>query len=238
MGRAHEVRKADMAKTAAMKSAIYGRAAKEIYMAAKQGGTDPNANLALRSAIDKAKSKQVPTDTIERAIKKAAGVSNESFLSNRYEGYGPGNVAIIVDSLTSNVNRAIAEIKDVFKKNDGKIGVSGSVSHMFQATSVFAFDSFTTEEILEKLMELDIPVNDVFSQEEMTFVYAPFAAFNQVRQALDNIGVKEYKIAETTMLPNDEVQITDVDKKASFNRLIDRLNELEDVQEVYHNFTE
>ncbi|AXK51437.1 YebC/PmpR family DNA-binding transcriptional regulator [Spiroplasma alleghenense] len=235
MGRAHEVRKADMAKTAAMKSAIYGRAAKEIYMAAKQGGTDPNANLALRSAIDKAKSKQVPTDTIERAIKKAAGADNESFISNRYEGYGPGNVAIIVDSLTSNVNRAIAEIKDVFKKNDGKIGVSGSVSHMFQATSVFAFEGFDVEAVLEYLMEADAAVNDVVKQNNLTFVYAPFAAFNQVRQTLDKMGVSEYKVAETTMLPNDEVSIDDEEKKKSFEKLIDRLNELEDVQDVYHN---
>ncbi|WP_338971728.1 YebC/PmpR family DNA-binding transcriptional regulator [Spiroplasma endosymbiont of Panorpa germanica] len=235
MGRAHEVRKADMAKTAAMKSAIYGRAAKEIYMAAKQGGVDPNANLALRSAIDKAKSKQVPTDTIERALKKAAGSDSESFISNRYEGYGPGNVAIIVDSLTSNVNRAIAEIKDVFKKNDGKIGVSGSVSHLFQSASVFAFEGFDVEAVLEAMMEFEAPVNDVVKQGDLTFVYATFAGFNQVRQCLDKIGVSEYKVAETTMLANDEVVINDEEKKKNFEKLIDRLNELEDVQDVYHN---
>ncbi|WP_338985423.1 YebC/PmpR family DNA-binding transcriptional regulator [Spiroplasma endosymbiont of Diplazon laetatorius] len=235
MGRAHEVRKASMEKTAAMKSAIYGRASKEIYMAAKAGSKDPEANLALRSAIDKAKSKQVPADVIQRAIKKAEGGDADNYTSNRYEGYGPGNSMIIVDSLTNNVNRAIAEIRDAFNKNGGKIANSGAVSHSFQASSVFVFEGKTVEEVLELLMETDCEVNDVVEEDEFTVVYAPFQAFNSVKTALDNAGIKEYKMAETTMLADEMMTISDSEEKAKFDKLMDRLNELEDVQDIYHN---
>ncbi|AGR40948.1 YebC/PmpR family DNA-binding transcriptional regulator [Spiroplasma taiwanense] len=235
MGRAHEVRKQSMEKTAAMKSAIYGRASKEIYMAAKNGSKDPEANLALRSAIDKAKSKQVPVDVIQRAIKKAEGMDGEIFFSNRYEGYGPGNSMIIVDSLTSNVNRAIAEIRDAFNKNGGKIATSGAVSHSFQATSIFALEGQTVEEILEFLMIEECDVNDVFEDEEMLLVYAPFQEFNKVKITLDKFGIKDYKMAETTMLADENIVITDNEAKIKFDKLINRLNELEDVQDIYHN---
>ncbi|QGS51707.1 YebC/PmpR family DNA-binding transcriptional regulator [Spiroplasma tabanidicola] len=235
MGRAHEVRKQSMEKTAAMKSAIYGRAAKEIYMAAKSGSADPDSNLALRSAIDKAKSKQVPADVIQRAIKRASGGDAENYTSNRYEGYGPGNSMIIVDSLTTNVNRAIAEIRDAFNKNGGKIANSGSVSHSFQATSLFAFEGKSVEEVLELLMESDCEVNDVVEEEGLTIVYAPFNSFNSVKQVLDNIGIGDYKIAETIMLADENIKIEDEEAVANFEKLINKLNELEDVQNVYHN---
>ncbi|AUB31367.1 YebC/PmpR family DNA-binding transcriptional regulator [Spiroplasma floricola] len=235
MGRAHEVRKASMEKTAAMKSAIYGRASKEIYMAAKAGSKDPEANLALRSAIDKAKSKQVPADVIQRAIKKAEGGDADNYTSNRYEGYGPGNSMIIVDSLTNNVNRAIAEIRDAFNKNGGKIANSGAVSHSFQATSIFAFENKSVEEILELLMETDCEVNDVLEEEGLTVVYAPFQAFNAIKTALDNVGIKDYKMAETTMLADEMITIVNSEEKAKFDKLMDKLNELEDVQDIYHN---
>lgn len=235
MGRAHEVRKQSMAKTAAMKSAIYGRASKEIYMAAKNGSSDPEANLALRSAMDKAKSKQVPAEVIQRAIKKAEGGDAESFTANRYEGYGPGNSMIIVDSLTNNVNRAIAEIRDAFNKNGGKIGQTGAVSHSFQAVSIFAFENKTVEEILELLMEADVEVNDVTEDEGVVEVIAPFQSFNGVKTVLDQAGIKEYKVAETTMLADSRMVISEADVRAQFEKLIDKLNELEDVQDVYHN---
>ncbi len=235
MGRAHEVRKASMEKTAAMKSAIYGRASKEIYMAAKAGSKDPDSNLALRSAIDKAKSKQVPADVIQRAIKKAEGGDADNYTSNRYEGYGPGNSMIIVDSLTNNVNRAIAEIRDAFNKNGGKIANSGAVSHSFQAVSIFAFDQKNVEQTLELLMETDCEVNDVVEEENMTVIYAPFNSFNQVKKTLDSAGVNNYNIAETTMLADEMITITDNEIKINFEKLIEKLNQLEDVQDIYHN---
>ncbi|WP_338970505.1 YebC/PmpR family DNA-binding transcriptional regulator [Spiroplasma endosymbiont of Labia minor] len=235
MGRAHEVRKASMAKSAAAKSALNGRAAKEIYMAAKNGVADPNANLALRSAIDKAKSKQIPSDVIKRAIDRAAGGDAEAYVSNRYEGYGPGSTAIIVDSLTSNVNRAIAEIRDAFNKNGGKLGQNGSVSHMFNATSIFEFEGKTLEETLEYLMEKEVEVNDVIEDNGNIIVYAPFSSFSEVKQALDEFGIKNYKTAETIMTSENKIIVNDTEELSKFEKLLNKLNELEDVQAVYHN---
>lgn len=235
MGRAHEVRKQSMAKTAAMKSAIYGRAAKEIYMAAKSGSSDLEANLSLRSAVDKAKSNQVPLDIIQRAIKKAEGGDGENLISNRYEGYGPGNSMIIVDSLTNNVNRAIAEIRDTFNKNNGKLAQSGAVSHSFQAKSLFAFKGKTVEEILELLINANLEVNDVIDDEDMVEIIAPFELFNNIKTILDKIGIINYNVAETTMIANDNIKISDNIIKEQFEKLIDKLNELEDVQNIYHN---
>ncbi|AKX34458.1 transcriptional regulator [Spiroplasma litorale] len=238
MGRAHEVRKQSMAKTAAMKSALYGRCSKEIYMAAKNGTKDVESNLALRSAVDKAKSKQVPADVIQRAIKKAEGNSTDNFISNRYEGYGPGNSMIIVESLTNNVNRAIAEIRDVFNKNGGKIATSGSVSHSFTPSSIFGFSGHNVEQVLELLMEEECEVNDVVEEDELVIVYAPLNSFNSVKKALDKLEIKNYEIAETTMLANEVIKITEDEAKQKFEKLIDRLNELEDVQNVFHNVEE
>jgi YebC/PmpR family DNA-binding regulatory protein len=236
MGRAHEVRAASMAKTAAKKSAANGRAAKEIYMLAKRGGADPSANLALRAAIDKAKSNQIPGDVIQRALKKAEGNDNENFIENRYEGYGPGSVAIIVDSLTSNVNRAIAEIRDTFNKNHGKLASStGSVSFLFQKLAVFDFEGFDVETILETLMEQEIEVNDVVEDEGIISVLAPFQEFSTVKSALDQLGVKEYLTAEIKMIPDQTIVIADLEDQANLKKLLDKLDELEDVQAIYHN---
>ena len=234
MGRAHEVRAASMAKTAAKKSAANGRAAKEIYMLAKQGGTDPTANLALRAAIDKAKSNQIPTDVINRAIKRAEGGDAENYVENRYEGYGPGGVAIIVDSLTSNVNRAIAEIRDAFNKKHGKLGSAGSVAFLFQNVALFSFEG-NQEAILMDLLERDVDVLDVSLDDDVVIVKAPFTSFAVVKQALDEIGVKEYLAAETRMVPEEVVVINDQETKDQLNQLLDKLDELEDVQAVYHN---
>jgi YebC/PmpR family DNA-binding regulatory protein len=235
MGRAHEVRKQSMEKTAAMKSAIYGRAAKEIYMAAKNG-SDPSANLALRSAIDKAKSNQVPADVIQRAIKRAEGGDAESYAENHYEGYGAGGSMVIVDSLTSNVNRAIAEIRDAFNKNGGKIAQTGAVSHSFNSISLFIFAATNkdVEATLELLMETDAEVNDVFEEDENTVIYGAFQSFNVIKKALDDAGITEYVKAETTMIPSEYVDLNEEDK-AKFEKMINKLNELEDVQNVYHN---
>ncbi|KNG79399.1 YebC/PmpR family DNA-binding transcriptional regulator [Mycoplasma sp. HU2014] len=234
MGRAHEVRAASMAKTAAKKSAANGRAAKEIYMAAKQGGTDPNSNLTLRSVIDKAKANQIPRDVIERAIKRVAGGDAENYVANRYEGMGPGNVAIIVDALTSNVNRAAASIREVFNKNHGNS--EGKVSFLFEDASIFVFKNKTVEEVLEGLMLAEVDVNDVVSEDGNIVVYAPFKSFASVKKTLDELGVEEYIVAETKMIPTDErIVITDEEIKKQLQTLLDKLDDLEDVQNVYHN---
>ncbi|ATZ21790.1 YebC/PmpR family DNA-binding transcriptional regulator [Mesoplasma tabanidae] len=234
MGRAHEVRAASMAKTAAKKSAANGRASKEIYMAAKAGGTDPSSNLALRALIDKAKSNQIPKEVIDRAVKRASGGDAENYVSNRYEGMGPGNTAIIVDALTSNVNRAAANIREVFNKNNGN--PEGKVAFMFEEVSMFAFKGKTEEEILEQLMLSEVDVNDVEVEEDMVIVTAPYKSFNAVKHSLDELGIEEYLISEIKLIPTDDyIEVADSELKQQLQILLDKLDELEDVQNVYHN---
>ncbi|AOQ22268.1 YebC/PmpR family DNA-binding transcriptional regulator [Mycoplasma capricolum subsp. capripneumoniae] len=234
MGRAHEVRAASMAKTAAKKSAANGRAAKEIYMAAKQGGIDPNSNLALRSVIDKAKANQIPRDVIERAIKRVAGGDAENYVSNRYEGIGPSNVAILVDTLTSNVNRAAAMIREVFNKNKGN--PDGKVSFLFEDVAMFAFKNKKEDEVLEALMSDEVEINDLICEDETIIIYAPFKAYNSVKHSLDKLNIEEYLISEIRAIPIDKrIEIKDEQTKLQLQTLLDKLDELEDVQNVYHN---
>ncbi|MDP4040216.1 YebC/PmpR family DNA-binding transcriptional regulator [Mycoplasma mycoides] len=234
MGRAHEVRAASMAKTAAKKSAANGRAAKEIYMAAKQGGTDPNSNLVLRSVIDKAKANQIPRDVIERAIKRAAGGDAENYVSNRYEGIGPSNVAILVDTLTSNVNRAAAMIREVFNKNKGN--PDGKVSFLFEDVAMFAFKNKKEDEVLEALMSDEVEINDLICEDDTIIIYAPFKAYNSVKHSLDKLNIDEYLISEIRAIPIDKrIEIKDEQAKLQLQTLLDKLDELEDVQNVYHN---
>ncbi|WP_434324833.1 YebC/PmpR family DNA-binding transcriptional regulator [Mycoplasma capricolum] len=234
MGRAHEVRAVSMAKTAAKKSAANGRAAKEIYMAAKQGGIDPNSNLSLRSVIDKAKANQIPRDVIERAIKRAAGGDAENYVSNRYEGIGPSNVAILVDTLTSNVNRAAAMIREVFNKNKGN--PDGKVSFLFEDVAMFAFKNKKEDEVLEALMSDEVEINDLICEDETIIIYAPFKAYNSVKHSLDKLNIDEYLISEIRAIPIDKrIEIKDEQAKLQLQTLLDKLDELEDVQNVYHN---
>src|SRR5690606_39206032 len=137
MGRAFQNRKESMAKTAAVKTKVYSKYGREIYVCAKAGGTDPSGNLSLRSLIDRAKKDQVPSHVIEKALDKAKGGTGEDFSTARYEGFGPGNSMVIVDCLTDNANRTIGDIRTCFNKTKSKLGTSGTVSHMFDHSAIF-----------------------------------------------------------------------------------------------------
>ncbi|AGM26313.1 hypothetical protein SSYRP_v1c07230 [Spiroplasma syrphidicola EA-1] len=234
MGRAFEVRKQSMAATSAKKAVLYNRMAREIYLAAREGSPDPTANLALRNAIDKAKSKQVPKDVIERAIKKASGNDNDNYQAIRYEGYGPGGSAIIVETLTNNVNRAVAEVRNCFTKTGGKLGVSGAVTHLFDHLALFAFTKHSVDEVFEQLLLADCDVNDVVDEEDQVVVYAPATAFNAVKTVLDSMGISDFAMAEITMLAQEEITLAG-EEKERFEKLLNMLDECDDVQEVYHN---
>ena len=160
MGRAFEVRKHAMAKTAAAKTKLYSRYGKEIYMSAK-GNPDPEINDELKRMIEKAKKDQIPNDVINRAIEKAKGGSGENYTSVRYEGFGPSNSLFIVECLTDNVNRTISEVRNCFTKSNSKLGVSGSVTHMFNEQAVFAIKDVSEDEILEIVIENDIDVLEI-----------------------------------------------------------------------------
>lgn len=234
MGRAYEVRKNSMAATAAAKSAINMRASKEIYMAAKSGIPDPNANLALRSVLEKYKGKGINKDVIERAIKKAAGGEQENYISGRYEGFGAGHVAVIVDSLTSNVKRAFDEIRNVFNKKGGHLGTPGSVVFNFTEAGVIIFKGENVDEVTETLILADVDVNEVIQDEDHVVVNVNPTALNAAKEALNGMGIQDFEQCEITMIPNEKVTVTGEDL-VKFKEMLERLNELEDVQEVYHN---
>ena len=171
MGRAHEVRAKAMAATAAQKSKLYAKFAKEVYIAAKQGVPDVNSNLSLRKAVEKAKMNQVPADVIKRAIEKASGNDNTNYSESFYEGFGPGASTLIIECLTDNPNRTIANVRTCFNKSKSKIGSSGSISFDYKRLSVVSLTGAGEEEVLEALIEKDVCFNDVETDEDMVTIY-------------------------------------------------------------------
>lgn len=237
MGRAHEVRAASMAKTAAIKSKLYSRFGKELYIAAKSGVPDPEMNLALKRKIQEAKSNQVPADVIKRAIDKAKGGSDESYEEARYEGFGPGASTIIVDCLTDNTNRSLTNVKTAFNKAHGaKIGNAGSVSFNYEHVGLFVFPYEDEEGMLDALIAADVDVQELSVEDGVMTVTTPFTDFGKAQDAIENVvGEIEFEVCETTMLPNEYVELTDPEEAAEFQKLLDLLNEVDDVNKVYTN---
>ncbi len=232
MGRHHEVRAAAMAKTGKIKSALYGRASKEAYLAAKQGSPDPNNNLALRAVFEKYRGKSVPKDVFDRAIKKAQGGTAETYNEGRYEFFGPGNSYIVVDTLTDNPNRALVEVRtQVIRKG----GHQGSVIFNFFETGVLSFKGNNRDEVEEALILGDVDVQSVEQDEDLVVVYVAPSAFAQAKEVLASLGITEYEEAEVRLEPNEWIDIDDPEDKRKLEELLDALDELEDVQNVYHN---
>ena len=239
MGRAHEVRAKKIAQTNAAKSALYNRASKEIYLAAKSGVPDPKENLALRSAIEKWKAQHVTRDVIDRAIQKAKSKDAADFIAGRYEGFGPGGVAIMVDTLTDNEKRAFAAVRACFTHHGGKIGNSGSAAFNFVKMGLISFDSDkTVDEIEEDLIMNEVDVQSV-DQDEATFlIQVTPADLDHAREVIMNdfgVGEDDFSTCEVTFVPTgDTVKISDEDRE-KLQKLIDDMDEQEDVQAVYHN---
>ncbi|VEI05672.1 YebC/PmpR family DNA-binding transcriptional regulator [Kurthia zopfii] len=215
-------------------SRINAKFGREIYVAAKSGEPDPVSNSALKVVLERAKTYSVPKHIVDRAIDKAKGNTDEVFEELRYEGFGPNGSMVIVDALSNNVNRTAAEVRTAFNKNGGNMGVSGSVAYMFESTAVFAMEGKTADEVLEILIMADLDARDVFEEEGTTIVYAAPNDFSTVQDALKAEGVEEFSVAEITMLVQNEVELDDASKE-QFEKMIDALEESEDVQEVYHN---
>ncbi|MFC4261058.1 YebC/PmpR family DNA-binding transcriptional regulator [Marinobacter lacisalsi] len=235
MGRAYQNRKDSMAKTAAAKTRVYSKYGREIYVAAKSGGTDPDANLTLRGLIDRAKKDQVPTHVIEKAIDKARGGAGEDFSAARYEGFGPGNCMVIVDCLTDNPNRTFGDVRVCFTKTKSKIGTPGSVSHMFDHCAILAFKGDDEDTVLETLMEADVDVTDIENEEGLITVFAPNTEYNKAKQALTSAfeGL-EFEVDDIQFLPQTTTPVQGEDVEM-FEKFLDMLNDLDDVQNVYHN---
>lgn len=215
-------------------SRVNAKFGREIYVAAKSGEPDPEANRALKVVLERAKTYSVPKHIIEKAIEKAKGGGEESFDELRYEGFGPAGTMIIVDALTNNVNRTASEVRAAFGKNGGNMGVSGSVAYMFDSTAVFGLEGKTADEVLEVLLEADVDARDVFEEDDHVIVYAEPDQFFATQEALKAAGVEEFTVAELSMMPQTEVSLTGEDAE-KFEKLIDVLEDLEDVQSVYHN---
>ena len=234
MGRAYQNRKESMAKTAAMKTAVYSRYSREIYMAAKGGGTDPAANLTLRSLLDRAKKDQVPSHVIEKAIDKAGSGVGEDFQIARYEGFGPGGTMLLIDCLTDNANRTIGEVRPAFTKGKGKMGTPGTVAHMFEHAAVFVFQG-DEESVLECLIMADVDVLEVESEGDSVTVIAPNTEFAKARNALTaEYPDIDFDVDEIQFVPKGETIVTGEDAE-QFEKLLDLLNKCEDVQNVFHD---
>ena len=234
MGRKWNNIKEKKASKDANTSRIYAKFGVEIYVAAKKGEPDPESNRALKVVLERAKTYNVPKAIIDRALEKAKGSGEETYSELRYEGFGPNGSMIIVDALTNNVNRTASDVRAAFNKNGGNMGVAGSVTYMFDATAVFGLTGKTADEVMELLIEADADVRDVFEEDDAVIVYAAPDQFHVVQEAFKSAGVTEFTTAEITMLPQTFVTLPE-EGQAQFDKLIDVLEDLEDVQQVYHN---
>lgn len=235
MGRAYEVRKASMAKTAAAKTKVYSKYGKEIYLAAKNGVADPEMNTDLKRVIEKAKKDQVPNDIIKRAVDKAKSGTGEDYTTITYEGFGPWESTLIVECLTDNVNRSVGEVRAAFTKNNGKLGISGSVSHGYDRFAIVGFKDLSEDEVLEIMMENEVDIQDIEVEEDLTFVYGEPTDFDRIKEALLNKHPKlVLEVAEITYLATENITL-DEEKKTNFLRLLTMLEEVDDVQNIYHN---
>ncbi|MDG2272764.1 MAG: YebC/PmpR family DNA-binding transcriptional regulator [Halioglobus sp.] len=235
MGRAYQNRKDSMAKTSDMKARIYSRYARELYVSAKSGGVDPEGNLSLRGLIERAKRNQVPAHVIEKALDKARGVGGEDFATARYEGFGPAGTMVIVDCLTDNPNRTFGDVRQCFTKAKCKLGSPGSVSHLFDHSAILAFKGGEEEAALEALMMADVDVSDIESEDGTVTVFAPQTEYHKAKQALlDAIDGVSFEVDDIQFVPQATVSLSE-EEQVAFDNLIDMLEYLEDVQNVYHN---
>lgn len=235
MGRAYEVRKASIAKTGAAKAKLYSNFAKEIYLAAKNGGTNIESNTNLKHLVDKAKKSQVPADIIKRAIDKVNSGVDESYTSCRYEGFGPGSSTLIIDCLTDNVNRAVSMVRAAFTKCKCKLGVGGSVSHSYENLAIVGFKGMSEEEALDAVMMDDININDIELEDDLVIIYGDPKDLHKIKTAIKNQKADiEFEIDEISMLPIEKVKLNSEELEI-FNKLLDMLDDVEDVQNVYHN---
>ena len=227
-------------KNDAAKGKIFTRIGKEIVVAVKEGGPDPANNSKLKDVIAKAKSNNMPNDTIERSIKKAAGDANAvNYESITYEGYGPSGTAIIVETLTDNKNRTASNVRNAFTKGSGNVGTPGCVSFMFDKKGQIIIDKEECDMDPDELMmiALDAGAEDFADEEDSYEVTTAPEDFIAVRENLENAGITMAS-AEVTMIPQTWVELTDEQDIKLMNRILDLLDEDDDVQEVYHNWDE
>lgn len=235
MGRNFENRKHAIFKTAAQKTKLYSKYGKQLYVAAKNGVADPEANPALRALIEKAKKEQVPGHVIEKAIQKARGVGGEDYSAARYEGFGPGGSLVIVDCLTDNNQRTISEVRSCFTKTGAKLAAAGSAAMSFDQLAVLSFKGENDEEVLEAMLNADVNIEEVEGNGGYVTIFAPPAEFYKAKTALlQAFPAVELETQEITFLPQSRVTLAG-DDLPLFEKFLNMLNECDDVQDIYHN---
>lgn len=237
MGRAFEFRKARKMKRWSAMAKTFTRIGKDIVMAVKEGGPNPDTNSRLRAVIQNAKAANMPKDNIERAIKKASDKNTENFKEVLFEGYAPHGIAILVETATDNNNRTVANVRAAFNKCDGNLGTSGSVVFMFDHTCNFTLKKDDIEDLEMLELELiDFEVEEVFDDEEGVIIYAPFEQFGALQSYFEENNIEilssGFERIPTTTTALSEEQQEDV------NKLLEKLEEDDDVQNVYHSMQE
>ena len=236
MGRIFEKRKHKIFARNAKLSKLFTRIGKEIAMAVKAGGPNPDSNSRLKVAIQNAKGMNMPKDNIDRAIKKAAGSDEADYHEATYEGYAPGGVAIFVDAATNNQNRTVGNVRSFFSKCGGTLGTSGSLSHVFERKAEFVVENSALKGKDPDEFEMEVidgGADDVVRDEEVMYIYTPFQAFGQMQQKLDELGV-EVKSAELKRFALSTIP-ADLETARTVVKLVEMLEEDEDVNDVYHN---
>ena len=223
----------------AAKGKIFTRLGKEIMVAVKEGGPDVNNNSKLRQVVAKAKASNMPNDTIDRAIKKAASSDMTDYESVTYEGYGPNGTAIIVEALTDNRNRAASNIRNAFTKGGGNVGTPGCVSFMFDKKGQMIVAKEECDKDADELMmmALDAGAEDFNEEDDCYEITTAPDDFDAVNEALTNDGIT-FASAEVTMIPQTYVELTDPKDIANIQKTLDMLDDDDDVQDVYHNWDE
>ena len=234
MGRAYEVRKASIQKTGAARGKIYSMYAKEIYQAAKNGGTSLEANASLKRLVERAKKEQVPSDIIKRAIDKVNSGVDENYIKNTYELFGPAGSTLIVECLTDNVNRSVSELRAVVNKCHIKMGNIGSVSYNYDNLCIVSFKGLSMDDTINTLIENDVDVKDIEEDDGIVIYGDPQDLFKikaSITKALPNVT---FDMDEITMLAKEKVELTGEDLDL-FKKLLIMLDDVEDVSNVYHN---
>ena len=239
MGRAFEYRKARKLKRWGNMSRTFTRIGKEITIAAKAGGPDPDCNPRLRVLMQNAKAANMPKDTVERAIKKATDKDASDYKEITYEGYGPFGIAIFVEAATDNNTRTVANVRSYFNKHGGNLGTQGSLTFLFDHKCVFkikANDGVSLEDLELELIDYGVDELEHDEEEGVIVLYGAFEEFNNIQKYLEDTGF-ELVSAEFERIPNDVKEVTP-EQRETLNKLLDKLEEDEDVQNVFHNMKE
>lgn len=235
MGRAYEVRKASIQKTGAARGKVYSLYAKEIYQAAKNGGTEVTSNANLKRLIERAKKEQVPSDIIKRAIDKVNSGVDENYQQTTYEMFGPSGSTLVIDCLTDNLNRSISELRAVANKCHVKMGAQGSVIFNYDHLCIVGFKGLTEEETMDALIEKGADFVDMELDGDMIIVYGNPQNLYQIKDAITSkLPNVEFDIDEISYIAKEKVSLSE-DDKVIFDRILTLLDDVEDVQNVYHN---